>query len=357
MRKLLATLAVLAVAGCSTDATAPKQATDPTAVEQVTSGSTPSSGVSTAEPTLPYLLKGRLHVDGRILPDRYAGAVVRGSTWLAWERWDGPKVWGTGSTAHRLSAVNAVQVSPGGRFIATVSGGEHCEGVGLNGEHRTCTVRLLDTSGAQPLRRLVVARTVVLVGVTDQGVVLLTEGADLRWDELVWDAAGGADAVQPLVDSAPLREWAMKGWEPSGFGHAGFELHAGNVPARWLGEIVGGEVRLRFPIPENVEPGPGGAWVLRNPWTLSDRRDLKGALEPTAATLRARSLGKDGKLGPPVLLRAPARWSFARGPEPGDAVLWEDADTVLARVVDSRQSGDRLARCDLPLGTCVLVGS
>jgi hypothetical protein len=357
MRKLLALLAVLAVGGCSTDATAPRQATDPTAVEQVTSGSTPSSGVSTAEPTLPYLLKGRLHVEGRILPGRYRGVIVRGSTWLGWERWDGPWAWGSGSTTHPLPARTTSMLSPSGRYLATVTGGEHCEGVGLNREHKKCTVGLLDTSGAQPPRRLVVARTVVLVGVTDQGVVLLTEGADLRWDELVWDAAGGADAVHPLVDSAPLREWAMQGWEPAGFGHAGFELHTGNVPERWLGEIVGSEVRLRFPIPENVEPGPGGAWVLRNPWTLSARRDLNGALEPTAATLRVRSLGKHGKLGPPVLLRAPARWSFARGPEPGDAVLWEDADTVLARVVDSRQSGDRLARCDLALGSCVLVGS
>jgi hypothetical protein len=361
MRKLLALLVVLAVSGCGADETAPK-AQQP--ADQVTSASTPTlgvssatSGVSTAEPTRPYLLKGRLHVDGEVLPGRYAGAIVRGETWVGWKHSDGRRTWGTGTTTHRLPAVNAVEIAPDGRFIATVSGGKHCEGVGLNIAHKKCAVSLLDTSGAQPPRRLVVARTLVLVGVSDQGVVVLTEGAALRWNELVWDAAGGASAVQPLVDSPPLREWAMQGWEPNGFGHAGFELHTGNVPGRWLGEIVDGEVRLRFLIPEYAEPGPGGAWVLATRWLVRHQRELKGAFEPTAPTLRVRALGKRGSLGSPVPLRAPTGWFFARATPSDEAVFWEDAGTFLARVVDSRQSGDRLARCDLPLATCVLVES
>ena len=91
---------------------------------------------------------------------------------------------------------------------------------------------------------------------------------------------------------------------------------------------------------------------------MADRRsDLKGALEPTTPTLRVRTLGKRGRLGAPVPLYAPTGWFFARATPADDVVFWEDADTFLARVVDSRQSGDRLARCDLPLATCVLVGS
>lgn len=357
MRRLLALLVVLAVSGCNADATAPKEAKP---VEDVTSAttptpSTPTAGVSTAAPTRPYLLKRRLHVGGEVLPGRYAGLVVRGKTWLGWERWDGPRIWGTDTTTHRLPAVNAVEISSDGHFIATVSGGEHCEGVGLNREHKKCTVSMLDTSGAQPPRRLVVGRTIVLAGVSDQGVVVLTEGAELRWDELMWDAAGGADGVVPIEDSPRMQAWAMHDWGPGSFGTAGFEFFAPNVSQRWLGEFIDGQVRPRFPIPQYVEPGPGGAWVLDNPWARVDWRNLKGALEPTTRTLRARSLGKHGKLGSPVLLRTPVGWSFARGPEPGDVDFWEDADTFLARVVDSRQSGDRLARCDLPLGTCVLV--
>lgn len=355
MRKLLALLVVLAISGCNADATAPKPRQP---VEHLTSASTPTPGVvNAAAPTVPYLLKGRLHVGRAVLPGRYAGVIVRGTTWLGWERWDGPRTWGTGTTTHRLPAVNAAEISSEGRFLATVSGGEHCEGVGLNSEHKKCVVRLLDTSGAQPPRRLVVARTVVLVGVTDQGIVVLTEGAALRWDELIWDAAGGADGVVPIEDSPGMREWAMHDWGPGSFGNAGFEFFAPNVSQRWLGELVDGEIRARFRIPRDVEPGPGGAWVLSNPWTSVDWRNLKGALEPTTATLRARSLGKRGSLGPPVPLHAPTGWFFARA-TPGDGVVfWEDADTVLARVVDSRQSGDRLARCDLPLATCVLVDS
>ncbi len=356
MRTLLALLVVLAIAGCSAEATGPKPQQP---VEQVTSAGTPTPGVGLAgTPTVPYLLKGRLHVDGAVLPGRYAGVVVRGKTWLGWERWDGPWAWGTGATTHPLPEGIVAKLSPGGRYLATVTGGEHCEGVGLNLEGRPCTVRLRDTSGAEPDRRLRVTRTVVLVGVTDHGAVVLTEGAALRWDELVWDAAGGADAVQSLVDSPPLREWARQGWEPNGFGHAGFELHTGNVPGRWLGDIVDGEARLRFQIPDGVEPGPDGAWVLATRWAVSqNRRELKGALEPTTPTLRVRALGKRGRLGAPVPLQAPTGWFFARATPGDDAVFWEDADTFVARVVDSRQSGDRLARCDLPLATCVLVES
>jgi hypothetical protein len=354
MRKLLVMLVVLAVAGCSADATSSRPAQP---VQRATSAGTPTSGVSAAAPTVPYLLKGRVHVGGEVLPGRYAGFVVRGKTWLGWQHWEGRRTWGTGTTKHRLPAVNAVEISPGGRFIATVSGGEHCEGVGLNTENKQCIVELLDTSGAERPRRLVVARTVVLAGVSDHGVVVLTEGAALRWNELMWDAAGDADGVVPIEDSPEMTAWAMHDWGPGGFGNAGFEFVAPNVSQRWLGELVDGEVRARFPIPEDVEPGPGGAWVLRDPWVSVNWRHLKGALEPTTTTLRARSLGKHGDLGAPVLLRAPGGWSFARAPQPGDVVFWEDADTFVARVVDSRQSGDRLARCDLPRATCVLVES
>lgn len=357
MRKLLALLVVLAVSGCNAEATGAKPQQP---VEHVTSVSTPTPDVSdAAAPSVPYLLKGRLHVGRAVLPGRYTGVLVRGRTWLGWERWDGPWTWGTGTTTHRLRARTVAKLSPSGRYLATVTGGEHCEGVGLNLEGKPCTVRLHDTSGAEPDRRLRVGRTVVLVGVTDHGVVVLTEGAALRWDELVWDAAGGADAVQPLVDSPQLREWARQGWEPSGFGHAGFELHTGNVPGRWLGDIVDGEARLRFQIPEGAEPGPDGAWILATRWSVSrdQRRELKGALELTAPTLRVRALGKRGRLGAPVPLHAPTGWFFARATPGDDVVFWEDADTFVARVVDARQSGDRLARCDLPLATCVLVES
>ena len=356
MRKLLALLVVLTVAGCSADATASKTETETSLKDETSAGARPSV-VSAAAPTRAYLLKGRLHVGRALVPGRYAGLVGRGSTWLAWQRWDGPRTWGTGTTTHRLPAVDAVEISSDGRFIATVSGGEHCQGVGMNREQKPCTVTLVDTSGAQPPRRLVVRRTVVLAGVSEQGVVVLTEGAALRWNELMWDAAGGADRVVPIEDSPRMQEWAMHDWGPGSFGNAGFEFFAPNVSQRWLGEFVDGQVRPHFAVPQNVEPGPGRAWVLRNPWAFGNGRDLKGALEPTTATLRARTLGKDGELGAPVPLHAPAGWSFARAPAPGDIVFWEDAHTFLARVVDSRQSGDRLARCDLPLATCVLVGS
>jgi hypothetical protein len=352
MRKLLALLVVLAVSGCSADAAAPKtQQPD----KRTTPASTPAPAVSAAAPTVPYLLKGRLHAGGQVLPGRYGSLIVRGRTWLGWERWDRPWAWGTGATAHPLAARTVAKLSPSGRYLATVTGGHHCEG-GPNPAGKPCTVGLVDTSGAERDRRLRVGRTVVLAGVTDGGVVVLTEGADLRWNELMWDAAGDADGVVAIEDSPEMRAWAMHDWGPGSFGNAGLEFFAPNVSQRWLGVLVDGQVRARFRIPQDVELGPGGAWVVRNPW-VRYQRDLKGALESTTPTLMAHTLGKHGRLGAPVPLQAPAGWFFARATPGDDAVFWEDADTFVARMVDSRQSGDRLARCDLPLATCVLVES
>ena len=61
MRKLLALLVVLTVAGCSADATASKTETETSLKEETSAGARPSV-VSTAAPTRAYLLKGRLHV-------------------------------------------------------------------------------------------------------------------------------------------------------------------------------------------------------------------------------------------------------------------------------------------------------
>jgi hypothetical protein len=357
MSKLLALLFVLAVSACDagTSVSEPRPQVEQRAAASSPVPGTPTSSLSATSPTRPYLLAGRMHVGSQVVPGRYVGAVVRGKTWLAWRRWEGRRDWGTDASVHHLPAVNAAQVSPDGRFIATVSGGEHCEGVRLNREHEKCAVSLLDTSGSQPPRRLVVGRTVVLVGVSEQGGVVLTEGADRGWDELIWDPAGGADGLVPIEGSPEMQQWAMHDWEPGSFGVAGFEFFAPNVSQRWLGELVDGQVRPRVRLPEDVEPGPGGAWVLSDPWSRQPR-DLEGALEKTVPSLTARTLGADGGLGPRVRLEAPTGWFFAEATT-DETVFWEDADTFVARVVDSRQSGDRLARCDLPAGSCVLVES
>ena len=106
----------------------------------------------------------------------------------------------------------------------------------------------------------------VLVGVTDRGVVLLTEGAALRWDELVWTPPAGPAPCSPWWTRRAARSGPPhQGREPAGFGHAGLELHTGNVPQRWLGEIVDGAARLRFQIPEDVEPGPRRRLGPRDP--------------------------------------------------------------------------------------------
>ena len=357
MRKLLTLLvALVVVTGCGGEARteqappSPPQSTpaSPTPTPPPTSSPEPPSTptVSTEAPTRPYVLKRRLHVDGQVLPGRFDLVTARGDTWVALSV-QGSTSWGVGTTAHRLPDGARGWLSPEGRYLLTASRWEDC---GDDGGRHTCVIRLLDTSGEEPARRLVMRRTIEVVGVTDQGVVVLTEGAALRWDELVWDAAGGARAVQPLEDSPPMTEWAMQGWEPGGFGLAGFEFSAGNVPGRWLGDIVDGQLRPRLRLPDNTEPGPGGRWVLGNPWMQTPAAQLPGPR--TTRILRAWKLERPGQ---PVQLLAPRGWSFAEADASPSVVFWESADTFLALVLDARKGGDRLARCDIPLATCVTV--
>lgn len=362
MRKPLAALALLValvvVAGCGGEArteqappsppqSAPVSATPSTATPPSTPPSAPPSAgtVSTEAPTRPYVLRRRLHVGGQVLPGRFHLVTARGDAWVALSV-QGSTFWGVGTTAHRLPHGERGWLSTDGRYLLTASRWEDCGG---DGRH-SCVIRLVDTSGEEPSRRLVMRRTIEVVGVTDQGVVVLTEGAALRWDELLWDAAGGADAVQSLEDSPPMTEWAMQGWEPGGFGLAGFEFSAGNVPGQWLGDIVDGQLRPRLRLPDNTEPGPGGTWVLGNPWMQTPAAQLPGPR--TTRILRAWSLKR---LGKPVQLRAPSGWSFAEADAHPSVVFWESADAFLALVLDARKGGDRLARCDIPLATCVTV--
>ena len=351
MRKPLALLALLialvVVAGCVGEARTEQAPPSPPHSTPASPTPTPPSAptVSTEAPTRPYVLRRRLHVGGQVLPGRFYGVTARGDAWVALSV-QGSTFWGVGTTAHRLPNGARGWLSTDGRYLLTASRWDVCGG---DGGH-TCVIRLLDASGEEPTRRLVMRRPIEVVGVTDQGVVVLTEGAALRWDELLWDAAGGAHSVQSLEDSPPMTEWAMQGWEPGGFGLAGFQFSAGNVPGQWLGDIIDGQLRPRLRLPDNTEPGPGGRWVLGNPWMQTPAAQLPGPR--TTRILRAWSLKRPGK---PVRLRAPRGWSFAAAAADPSLVFWESADAFLALVVDTREGGDRLARCDIPLATCVTV--
>ena len=354
MRKPLALLALLValvvVAGCVGEARTEQAPPSPPHSTPASPTPTPPSTptVSTEAPTRPYVLRRRLHVGGagasRPLLRRHGTRRCLGGSLGA-----GVNVVGGGHDCAPASERGA------GMAVDRRPLPPHRFAVGRlrrrRGRH-TCVIRLLDTSGEEPTRRLVMRRTIEVVGVTDQGVVVLTEGAALRWDELVWDAAGGAHSVQSLEDSPPMTEWAMQGWEPGGFGLAGFQFSAGNVPGQWLGDIIDGQLRPRLRLPDNTEPGPGGRWVLGNPWMQTPAAQLPGPR--TTRILRAWSLKRPGK---PVRLRAPRGWSFAAAAADPSVVFWESADAFLALVVDTRKGGDRLARCDIPLATCVTVDS
>jgi hypothetical protein len=255
---------------------------------------------------------------------------------------DEAMVWGRGAEAHRLPNGERGWLSPSGRYLLTASRWEDCDG-GDEGK-QICVLRVLDTTRAEPTRRLVLRRPVDVFGVSDQGLVVLTGSTAFRWEGLLWDAAGGDRDVQPLRESTPMTTWAMQWWDPIGFGPAGFEFSSGNVPGHWLGEIVDGELRplRRLPATE-AEPGPGGTWAVSTAWPTTH------SYPATKSVVRAWRLQGHAKQ---VRLRAPRGWSFAQTATP---VVWESTETFLAVVVDSRKGGDRLARCHIPHATCVIV--
>jgi hypothetical protein len=301
------------------------------------------------------VLKGHLHVGGQVVPGRFWAVTAAGKAWVALPR-QGSAVWGVGTTAHALRRGAEARLSADGRYLVVSSGSEAC--LGYDARRSTCVVRLLDATGKVAPRRLTIRRTmgrpgtamqVEVLGVTDQGAVVLNRFADHSWDDLVWDAAGGAHGTQPLTYLPPSRDWAVQGWEQGGFGPAGFEFSTGSGPERWLGEIVDGQLRPRVRLPENTTPGPGARWVLGTAWQQTRPGSASGPR--TTRVLRAWRPQRRGK---PVRLRAPHGWSFAQdtGPSP---VSWESADAFLALLVDARQGGDRLARCDIPLATCVTL--
>ena len=347
MRKLLPLLLALAVlVGCEGESrTDQASLTRPRSTEGAsTSPTSPTpattSADSTAPPTGPYVLKDRLHVGDQVIPGRFGVLTTRGPTWVAYSM-DEAMVWGRGAEAHPLPNGERGWLSPSGRYLLTASRWEDC---GSDEGKQICVLRVLDTTRAEPTRRLVLRRPVDVFGVSDQGLVVLTGSTAFRWEGLLWDAAGWDRDVQPLRESTPMTTWAMQWWDPIGFGPAGFEFSSGNVPGHWLGEIVDGELRplRRLPATE-AEPGPGGTWAVSTAWPTTHSYP---ATKPVVRAWRLQGHAKQ------VRLRAPRGWSFAQTATP---VVWESAGTFLAVVVDSRKGGDRLARCHIPHATCVIV--
>lgn len=343
MRRLLVPALALLLAGCGTGVTS----TDETAASSP--ASTPAKAdapapVSPVPPEHAYVLKNRLHVGGQQLPGKYAGLTSHGDTWIAYVRGgDSPGwIWGVGTTVHPVPGA-VVQLSPRGRYVATATDN------GCSVDEGACVLRFFDTRTGRKAR-LGLRGRFDLIGVTDQGAVLVKEGNPQSRGHKVWEAARGATSTRPVVEVGVMSGWAMNDWDAA-FGNAGLTLCCGNIRGQWLGELVDGEVRRGRPIPKDVEPGPAGHWWVLNAWINRVPRTPGAGRVATTRAIEVRQVRDDGGH---VRLPAPEGWTFAAADWSG-VVQWEDADTFLARVVDARGGGDRLARCDIPLATCVLV--
>jgi hypothetical protein len=345
------------VTGCAGDDPGPRaggqkpsMAASPTrsAVDETT-----VHGVSIATPIRAYVIRGRLHVAGRQLPGRFWRVTVRGEAWLATRvepvAEEIRQLWGVGPEAHQLPVGVSGELSTNGRFLATRTDNE-CLNDSLDARSTTCVIGLIDTSGQEPPRRVVPGRTLELLGVSNQGAVLLTEGAALGWDEIYWDPRRGGDAIRTLGDPRS-EEWAWQGWEldPNGaFGNDGLEFELPAIGQRWVGAMVDGQVRPRYRIPTKVDLGPEGTWYVRSGGWLDRPSSV-----PTTRTLQARKRSGGGRW---LTLWSPRGWSFAPVDyERTHLAMWESPTAFLARVVDTRGGGDRLARCDIDLERCALI--
>ena len=320
MTRLAVVVAALAVvvAGCAgqTQVAQERSTASPRSAPS-TSARTPTpttTNVSTAAPTRPYVLKGRLHVGDLVVPGRFGVLTTAGDVWLA-HRMDGPMAWGVGSSVHTLPVEAEAKLSTNGRWIAVSPGFDACMG---NTGATACTLRLLDTTGKDAPRRVTIRRTlsarpggttqVDVLGVTGQGVVVVSV-YDGGWQERYWDALGGAQALQSQADDRNVTDWTQDS------GQTGV--------------------------------GPGGHWALKTAWA---ERGSDFSRRTTRVLEARRITGRRTT----VRLHAPRGWSFAPS-ESGNLVFWESPTAFLMLVVDSRRGGDRLTRCNIRLATCVLV--
>jgi hypothetical protein len=327
---LAAAAAVVVIAGIVAFALGHRDDRD---VQPAPSPSSPTAtttrAVSTSEPSVPYVVDRTLHVGGHTLPGTWWSVGSGPHGWVGL-RTDGTWWWAPGTQTDpqrvELSVDEPPVLSPSGRYVGELStdqggsltgfdtrpGGEGLGGVALDlGDRQqgtAVTVRAVLDDGrvvAQGTRTAVLwlplddNRTVDLTRTAPGQVVLADTPAGL----VVTDGEDGPAYLADLGDDGTLTRLAD------------------------------------LPQHDDLAVSPDGSGLMWTPLGTT-RGDVT-----TVATLQAREVsGTDA-----TTVTAPQGYSFALR-----AWAWEDADHLVARVVDA-SGGERMARCALPGGRCVVV--
>lgn len=315
---------------------APQPAPQPT--EVVTDGATDPlpTEVPTAQPRVPYVLDGVVHVGGDAFPgDSSSGYYEVGGTAQGWLAVQSPFVWSWGNGGAPQVLDVAVEqppaVSPDGRYLAHLS----TEG-DLNGFQTAPDGEGMGLPVPVPVRDDDGVGTRI-GAVTDDGWVI----ASGRGVGVLWRPFDGAEPVD-LTQTAP----GQLVWQATA---AGLVVVDGSGDARdpsgggrvYLADVTAdGEL-----VPIADLPNFAIADVSRE-WVAWARADVVSGDVPVYEAIQVRDLGgeREGVLAPP------RGWRFVN-----TAFTFEDDQFLLARVSDGQQ--ERMARCSPALQECVLLAA
>ncbi|CAI9410549.1 hypothetical protein [Nocardioides sp. T2.26MG-1] len=296
--------------------------------------------ISTAMPTVPFVVDRRLYVDGEQVPGEWWGLQSHWGVWLA-TRFDGSWWWGgPGVEAQRIEGQfdQPPVLSPNGSYIAyiDVSGGR----ASVNGFTTEPGGEGFGLSPLDDLPRYEDGVAIRVSAVTDDGDVIV-QGTRTS---LVWRAQHPAEpTVIDLADAAP--DQVLLQATPVGLvvvdGSGGAvdatdtEPHLALID--WDGNFSLGPA---LPTYDTLDISPGGGWLLRSP------AGTLGGEVTAVGSLRAQPVGG----GDEMVLDAPDGWGFVPL-----SWSWEDDETVLATLVGQGRAGPaefRLVRCRVDLGAC-----
>jgi hypothetical protein len=309
--------------------------------------------IDRSAPTIPWLDRTKLYVDGEQIPGQWSEMVSGGETWVA-RREDLHAVWGRGTEQHDLGKVgwfygstnrgyveplgmSGPFLSPGGRYLAY--GGDQ-------GNQGRTPLRLLDTQTGRSTALPARFDKHDIDAVTDAGLLLTS----------LWP-----DPDDPEGRPAVREHWILGvGREPERLENLGGELlNLTGAPGLmlvdsddvvWVVELVDSQVRraVKLGLSKNhiddwdarasASLSPDWKWLLDLRW--ADEQE-----EPATVSVTAVDTGV------PTSVSAPDGWAFAPRLVP---VLWESA-TFVTWVVEPETRTYRVARCAPALGACVLV--
>ncbi len=326
-------LLALSLAGCGDDEAAPSADSSTTPAE---APSTPATAptpvedpapVSTAEPSVPYIIGGVLHVDGTTVVGGPFWQVRSGTRgWIAVDTsnhwW-----WGRGAEAMRIEASidDVPAISANGKYVGLTSLPNGITGfdTGVSGEG--FGGHALDLGNRQN------GTQVTVRAVTDDGMVIAQGGdTSVMWrpltDQKLVDLSATAPDQQVIAGTA-----------------GGLVVTDGVDGPAYLASIDGDGTLTKLgdlPDSDSLITSPDGQSLAFVP------AGTLGGEVTTVRTLRAQRL--DGSAA--TTLRLPKGWDF-------EIATWtfEDDASVVAAVVDAH--GEALARCRVADGTCTVFRS